>query len=135
MMGIYSLAFLASPVLKHKFKTDKSLGFPGVMLRMVRKFTTDQSQNVREFFSVCARRAIEAMKLVDDEIDMFDTAPTTAPTLSFGVGYGEMGDKGVQKGSGMFGGYAEDITFTIMLAREVDNMLFAELESMVRVEF
>lgn len=135
MMGIYSLAFLASPALKHKFKTDKSLGFPALMLRMVRKFTTDQSQNVREFFSVCARRAIEAMKLVDDEGDMFDTAPTTAPTLSFGVGYGELGDKGVQKGSGMFGGHAEDITFTIMLAREVDNMLFAELESMVRVEF
>jgi SWI/SNF chromatin-remodeling complex subunit SWI1 len=90
---------------------------------------------VREFFSVCARRAIEAVKLVDDEGDMFDTAPTTGPVLSFGVGYGEIGEKTVEKGSGMFGGYAEDITFTIMLAREVDNMMFGELESMVRVEF
>jgi len=75
------------------------------------------------------------MKLVDDEEDMFNTAPTTAPVLSFGVGYGEVGEKGVEKGSGMLGGYADDITYTIMLAREVDNMMFGELESMVRVEF
>jgi SWI/SNF chromatin-remodeling complex subunit SWI1 len=135
MMAIYSLVFLSPPELKRKFKTNKRLGFPGLMLRMIRRFTTNQNQNVREFFSVCARRAIEAMKLVDDEGDMFDTAPTTGPALSFGVGYGEAGEKTVEKGSGMFGGYAEDITFTIMLAREVDNIMFGELESMVRVEF
>jgi SWI/SNF chromatin-remodeling complex subunit SWI1 len=57
--------------------------------------------------------------------------------LSFGVGYGEVGEKGVEKGSGMFGGHAEDITFTVMLAREVvrDSTVFGELESMTRVDY
>jgi hypothetical protein len=41
----------------------------------------------------------------------------------------------VESGFGMFGGFSEEITLSIMLAREVDNMMFTELESMIRVEF
>jgi len=43
-----------------------------------------------------------------------------------GVGYGEVGEKGVEKGLRDARGYADDITYTLMLAREVDNMMFGD---------
>ena len=137
IMSIYSLAFLAPPELKKKLKADKSIGFSGVMLRILRKFMMNPSQNVREFFHVCSKRAIEAMKLIDDEGEVVvDQTPTTSmPALSFGMGWHETGEKKVESGFGMLGGFAEDITMSLMLSREVDNIMFSELESMIRVEF
>jgi SWI/SNF chromatin-remodeling complex subunit SWI1 len=123
--------------LKKKLKADKSIGFSGVMLRILRKFMMNPSQNVREFFHVCSKRAIEAMKLIDDEGEVVvDKTPTTSmPALSFGMGWHETGEKKVETGFGMLGGFAEDITMSLMLSREVDNSMFNELESMIRVEF
>ena len=137
MMAIYSLAFIAPPELKKRLKADKSLGFSGVMLRILRKFMMNPNGNIREFFRICAKRAIEAMKLIDDEGEVVvDKAPTTSmPALSFGMGWHETGEKKVESGFGMLGGFAEDITLSIMFAREVDNPMFSELESMIRVEF
>jgi len=137
MMSIYSLAFLAPPELKKKLKADKSIGFSGVMLRILRKFMTNPNANVREFFHICSKRAIEAMKLIDDEGEVVvDKTPTTSmPALSFGMGWHETGEKKVESGFGMLGGFSEEVTLSIMLAREVDNSMFCELESMIRVEF
>ena len=137
IMSIYSLAFLAPPELKKKLKADKSIGFSGVMLRILRKFMMNPSQNVREFFHVCSKRAIEAMKLIDDEGEVVaDKTPTTSmPALSFGMGWHEAGEQKVETGFGMLGGFSEDITMSLMLSREVDNSMFSELESMIRVEF
>ena len=137
MMSIYSLAFLAPPELKKKLKADTSLGFSGVMLRMLRKFMMNPNSNVREFFHICSKRGIEAMKLIDDEGEVVvDKTPTTSmPALSFGMGWHETGEKKVESGFGMLGGFSEEITLSIMLSREVDNSMFSELESMIRVEF
>ena len=136
MMAIYSLAFIAPPELKKRLKVDKSIGFSGVMLRILRKFMTNPNANVREFFHICSKRAIEAMKLIDDEGEVVvDKAPTTSmPALSFGMGWHETGEKKVESGFGMLGGFSEEITLSIMLSREVDNSMFGELESMIRVE-
>ena len=138
IMAIYSLAFIAPPELKKKLKADKSLGFSGVMLRILRKFMTNPNANVREFFHICSKRAIEAMKLIDDEGEVVvDKTPTTTsmPALSFGMGWHEAGEKKVESGFGMLGGFSEEVTLSIMLSREVDNSMFGELESMIRVEF
>ena len=137
VMSIYSLAFLAPPELKKKLKADKSIGFSGVMLRILRKFMMNPSQNVREFFHICTKRAIETMKLIDDEGEVVvDKTPTTAmPALSFGMGWHDTGEKKVETGFGMLCGFADDITTSLMLSREVDSAMFNELESMIRVEF
>ena len=137
MMAIYSLAFLAPPELKKKLKADKSIGFSGVMLRVLRKFITNPSPNIREFFHISSKRAVEAMKLIDDEGEVVvDKTPTTSmPALSFGMGWHETGEKKVESGFGILGGFSEEITLSIMFAREVDNSMFNELESMIRVEF
>lgn len=137
IMAIYSLAFLAPLELKKKLKVDKSIGFSGIMLRFLRRFMMHPTQNVREFFHVCSKRGIEAMKLLDDEGEVVvDTAPTTSmPALLFGMGWHETGEKKEETGFGILSGFAEDITVSLMLSREVDNTMFSELESMIRVEF
>jgi SWI/SNF chromatin-remodeling complex subunit SWI1 len=133
VMAIYSLAFLAPPQLKLKIKTDRNLGFTKVMFRMVQKFLTNPHPDGRVWFAVCARRAIEAMKVVDDGEDVFDTSQTaTLPTISFGMGYGEVGESDKQTGTGLLGGYRE-VTWDLLMLREVDDVMFAELESMARV--
>lgn len=135
IMAIYSLAFLAPPELKEKVKNDRSLGFKAVMLRMIQKFLMNPTQEGRTWFMVCARRAIEAMKVLDDAEDSFDTSKSTVPTLSFGMGYGEVGDNGAEKGTGLLGGN-RDVAWDIMMMREVqaDDVMFNELESLARVE-
>jgi hypothetical protein len=57
------------------------------------------------------------------------------PALSFERGWHEVGEKKVESGFGMLSGCVEDITMSLMLSREVDNTMFSELESMIRVEF
>ena len=46
------------------------------------------------WFLVCARRAIEAMKVVDKCEDSFETPKSTLPTMAFGMGYREVGENG-----------------------------------------
>lgn len=135
IMAIYSLAFLAPPEFKKKVKADRSLGFLSIMLRIVQKFLINGSVESRAWFLVCARRAIEAMKVVDDSDDSFDTSKSSLPAMSFGMGYGEIGENGTQKGTGMLGGHL-DVAWEMMLLREVqlDEVMFSELESLARVE-
>ena len=94
IMAIYSLTFLAPPELKRKVKTNRSLGFTTVMLRMIQKFLMNLNQEGRMWFLVCACRAIEAMKVVDKCEDSFETPKSTLPTMVFGMGYGEVGENG-----------------------------------------
>ncbi|KAJ7431827.1 hypothetical protein B0H11DRAFT_2128655 [Mycena galericulata] len=135
IMTIYSLAFISSPELKKKLKSDRSLGFKGVMLRMIQRFLMNPNHDLKVHFSISARRAVEAMKLLDDCEDSFDTAETTVATLSFGMGYGEVGENGTEKGTGLLGGDRE-LAWDLLMLREVhqDGVMFGELESLSRVE-
>ena len=132
LMAIYSLAFLAPPSVKQALKKDRRLGFKTVMMRLVRKFLWYPDH---KNFMVAARRAVEAMKILDDGEDTFDTGPTTAPTLSFGMGYGEASESGVERGTGLLGGHRE-MALEMLMHRDVatDEVMFRELESLARVE-
>jgi SWI/SNF chromatin-remodeling complex subunit SWI1 len=132
IMAIYSLAFFAPPDVKQEVKADRALAFKAVMLRMIQKFLDPGG---RAWFMVCTRRAIEAMKVLDDAEDSFDTSKSMAPTMSFGMGYGEIGDNGAEKGTGLLGGH-RDVTWDMLMTPEVhgDEVMFAELESLARVE-
>jgi SWI/SNF chromatin-remodeling complex subunit SWI1 len=110
IMAIYALAFLSPPVLKKKIKADRTLGFGRVMLRMVQKFLLGAVSQGRTIFMVSAKRAVEAMKVIDDGKDSFDTSQSTSPTLAFGMGWGDVGDNGPEKGTGLLGGHL-DVTW------------------------
>lgn len=133
IMSIYAIGFLSPPPLKKKIKADRSLGFRKVMLRMVQKFLLSGSPQWQAVFMISVKRAIEAMKVIDEARDSFDTSQTTAPTLAFGMGWGEVGDSGPEKGTGLLGGYL-DVTWDLLMQREVDGVMFAELDSLSRVE-
>jgi SWI/SNF chromatin-remodeling complex subunit SWI1 len=135
IMAIYSLAFLSPPELKEKVKSDRKLGFSRVMLRMIQKFLLSPNPESRMWFIICAKRAIEAMKVIDDTEDSFDAPKSTAPIIAFGMGYGEVGESGIEKGTGLWGGH-RDVTWDLLLLREitVDETMFAELDALARVE-
>lgn len=128
-LALYSLAFLMSPDMKTQIKKDRSLSFAKTMLRFVKK-----TMFCGQAFMYCARRAIEAMKLIDDAADMFDTAQPRVPILAFGVGYGEANDKDVELGSGLLSAHREEVLWTLMMHSDLDDVMFSELESLARVE-
>ncbi len=132
LMAIYSLAFLAPPSVKQALKKDRRIGFKSVMMRLIRKFLWYPDH---KNFMVAARRAVEAMKILDDGEDAFDTSQTVTPTLSFGMGYGEAGESGVERGTGLLGGHRE-MALEMLMHRDVatDEVMFRELESLARVE-
>jgi SWI/SNF chromatin-remodeling complex subunit SWI1 len=132
VMALYSLAFLASPDIKQKVKSDHSLGFRNVMLRMVQKMTANPEP--RGWFAICIRRSVETMKVIDDAEDSFDTSKSTvAPTLSFGMGYGEIGDNGPERGTGLLGGQRQ-WAWDLLMRVGADDVAFGELESLSRVD-
>ena len=143
VLALYSLAFLAPPALKERAKRDGALGFSKVVLRLLRKLLLGMPPESRTTFAGLLRRAIELLKVVDDAADAFDAVgaggggsagAAAGPTLAFGVGYGEHGDARVERGLGMLCAYQEDVTFGLMMHSDVvDQMLFQELESLVRV--
>ncbi|KAI0307970.1 hypothetical protein B0F90DRAFT_1621361 [Multifurca ochricompacta] len=134
IMGLYAIAFLAPPSMKEQLKKDHQLGFIKLMLRLIKKFTINVPQEMRMWFTVCAKRAVETLKVVDDSEDAFDMSQNTGSvTLSFGVGYGEVGEDHVEKGTGSLSGFQEDVVWGIMLQKEVDDSMFRELESLARV--
>lgn len=134
LMSIYSIAFLASPGLKQRVKADGHLAFTKIVLRLIKKLTIYTSNEARMHFAVSVRRAIEALKLIDDAGDSFDVAPSTMPTLAFGMGHGEHGETRVEKGNGLLSGHQDEITWGVMMQREMDDLMFSELASLVRVQ-
>lgn len=133
VMSIYSLCFLAPPQLKTKIKMDRTLGFVKIVLRMVKRFVSIQHPDMRQYFIVSSRRAIEALKLVDDEKDVFESPQSTGPNLTFGMGFGESDSKQMESGIGLLAGFQDDVAWTIMLQPHVDDVMFAELESLCRI--
>ncbi|KAI0004167.1 hypothetical protein BJV74DRAFT_809513 [Russula compacta] len=134
IMGLYAIAFLAPPSMKEQLRKDQQLGFIKLMLRLVKKFTINVPPEMRLFFNVCAKRAVETLKVVDDGEDAFDMSQNTGSvTLSFGMGYGEVGEDHVEKGTGALCGFQEDVVWGIMLQKDVDDSMFRELESLARV--
>ncbi|THH20009.1 hypothetical protein EW146_g1270 [Bondarzewia mesenterica] len=83
IMGIYALAFLASPELKRQLKKDRNLGFARVMLRLVKKFIVAVPDSLRPYWRMSAHRATEAMKVLDDGEDAFDTTQSTGGAGAF----------------------------------------------------
>lgn len=135
IMGLYAIAFLAPPSMKEQLKKDHQLGFTRLMLRLVKKFTINVPQEMRPYFSVCAKRAVETLKVVDDGDDAFEMSQnnTGSVMLSFGVGYGEVGEDHVEKGTGSLSGFQEEVVWGIMLQKDVDDSMFRELDSLARV--
>ncbi|KAL5495485.1 hypothetical protein ACEPAI_948 [Sanghuangporus weigelae] len=136
VLSLYSLAFLMPPGLKKRVKEDRGLSFAKVMLRFVKRVMGGgpAQAELRLHFSHCVRRAIETMKVIDDGEDSFDVAQPSVPTLSFGVGYGEAADAKVERGDGLLGGHEDEILWSVMLQREMDDIMFSELESLARVD-
>lgn len=134
IMAVYSLVFLAPPELKQKMRSDRRLGFKSVMLRMLSRFLATPETRMR--FMVCARRATETLKVLDDALDPFENpADSSTPALSFGMGFSDSNDNGQEKGTGLLGAH-RDLGWEFLMAREVlqDDIMFRELESLVRVE-
>ena len=134
VMALYSLGFQMPPAMKQRVKADRSLRFTNLLMRLVKKFITQSPAEYRQTFVVCARRAVETMKVIDDCNDSFDSSQSNVPPLTFGMGYGEVGDDSAEKGTGAFGGHREDLLWGVMMQRELDDVMFAELESLTRVE-
>lgn len=139
VMAIYALAFLAPPPLKRRIKADRALAFTKILLRLVKKFSIYSPPEARMYFIISVRRAVEAMRLIDDAVDSFDIGQAQSgmgTTLTFGMGYGEHGESRPQRGMGILSGYQDEITWALMLQREVvaDDMMFTELESLTRVD-
>ena len=134
VMALYSLSFQMTPDMKRRVKLDRSLGLTALLMRLVKKLIAHSPADFRQTFFVCARRAVETMKLVDDCSDSFDASQPNMPPLTFGMGYGEVGDEAVEKGTGVLGGYREELLWGVMTQREVDDVMFSELESLTRVE-
>ncbi|KAF7791953.1 hypothetical protein EIP86_002979 [Pleurotus ostreatoroseus] len=119
MLALYSLTFIAPPKLKKRVKADRELALTNIMLRIIRRLTIGTAPDQRQTWSVVVRRAIETLKLVDDAGDSFNTSPTTGPILSFGMGYGEHGESRVEKGMGLLSGHQEEVTWGVMMQRDV----------------
>ena len=74
------------------------------------------------------------VRALDEEEDAFDGARSTAgPVLAFGVGYGEVGEDRVETGTGLLGGFQDEVVFEIMMAKDMENDMFKELDSLARV--
>lgn len=134
LLSIYTLAFMAPVDVKMKMIGDKRLRFQSTMARVLQRLLTSDS---RHMLAVCARRATEVLKVLDDAKDPFENpTDSPAPTLSFGMGFADAADSGHEKGMGLLSG-CRDIPWDILLHREVqsDDVMFEGLDSLIRVEF
>ena len=136
VMSIYSLIFLAPYELKQKIKSDRRLAFKSVLLRVAHKvLAVMPNPDGRGLHAIPARRAVEAIKLLDKAEELVDKSEPTMPVLSFGMGFSDGGDSSAEKGTGILGGNRE-VAWEMFMLRDVlqDEVLFNELDSLVRVE-
>ncbi|KZT44392.1 hypothetical protein SISSUDRAFT_976648 [Sistotremastrum suecicum HHB10207 ss-3] len=133
IMSLYCLAFIADPELKARIRDSRALGFHKVIMKMVKKYTVQTPREYREYFVVPARRAIEVLKLIDDGGDSFATPQISMPTVAFGMGYGEQNNSKEEFGTGLLGGYSEDLTWSVLLSPMLDDVMFAEMDSLLRI--
>ncbi|KIO30860.1 hypothetical protein M407DRAFT_20182 [Tulasnella calospora MUT 4182] len=149
MLSIYGLVFLAPPSLKRKMKLP---GVTSIITRLSyfymkcttpdgKSFAVAPAPNASHPFMVISRRAVETLKLLDQEGDCFGddgaasmTGPFGFPT--FGMGYGEpdaMGTKAREEGIGILAGSWEQVVMRMMQCAGVDDEFFAEMDSLVRM--
>jgi len=136
VMAIYSLVFLSPYELKQKIKNDRRLAFKNVLLRVAQKvLAVMPNPDGRGLYVIPVRRAVEAIKLLDKAEELVDKSEPTMPVLSFGMGFSDGGDSGMEKGTGMLGGN-RDVAWDMFMLRDVfqDDVLFNELDSLVRIE-
>jgi SWI/SNF chromatin-remodeling complex subunit SWI1 len=133
VLSIYSICFLASPELKTKIKTDRTLAFPKLILRMVKRFVSINHPDARQYFLVSSRRAVEALKLIDEGGDAFESPQSSGPMFAFGMGFGESDAKQAETGIGLLAGFQDDVTWSIMMMPHLDDVMFAELDSLSRI--
>lgn len=133
VLSIYSICFLASPELKAKIKTDRTLGFPRLILRMVKRFVNINHPDARQYFLVSSRRAVEALKLIDEGGDAFESPQSNDPMFAFGMGFGESDVKQMETGIGLLAAFQDDVTWSIMMMPHLDDVMFAELDSLSRI--
>ncbi|KZV86439.1 hypothetical protein EXIGLDRAFT_752822 [Exidia glandulosa HHB12029] len=132
LFKLWQLVWSGGTSQKRRIKADRALGFGGIMLRLIKRYVANIHPDYRDLFSPLARRAIETVKVIDDGEDMFVTpAESGGAILGFGMGYGESTIQRIEKGMGMFGGRQEDVTWQVM-ANAVDEVMFAELDSLAR---
>ena len=133
VLSIYSICFLASPELKTKIRTDRTLAFPKLILRMVKRFVSINHPDARQYFLVSSRRAVEALKLIDEGGDAFESPQSSGPMFAFGMGFGESDAKQAETGIGMLAGFQDDVTWSIMMMPHLDDVMFSELDSLSRI--
>lgn len=135
LMGIYTIAFIASPKFKARAKKDRQLSVTSILSRIITKLSAIPPEN-RAAFSVATRRCIETLKVFDDAKDSFETRESvTVQTLAFGMGYGEGADTASERGNGLFG-WKRDWALNLLVQPDIcsDETMFKELESLARVE-
>lgn len=135
IFSIYCMVFMATPAVKLKIRKSPSIGFTSIFLRLIKRYTIQIQPEYRPIFAMTARRAVEAMKLVDEGKDSFETPENSMPAVAFGMGYGEEGHSVDEVGPGLLGGYQEDITWGVMRSGMLthDPYLFGEVESLARI--
>jgi SWI/SNF chromatin-remodeling complex subunit SWI1 len=127
--SIYTIIFISPSELKHRIKTDRNLAFKHVMLRVAHRVLQQEGR-----CGYAGRRAIESIKLLDSNEEATSSDQQT-PALSFGMGFEDGGDAGMEKGMGLLGG-SRDMAWDMLFMREVlsDDVVFMELDSLQRVD-
>lgn len=135
IMAIYSLIFMSPYELKQKIKADRVLGIKSVLLRMARRVLLVPNHDGRGAFYIPARRAVEAMKLLDKAEEKVDAAEPALPALQFGMGFSDGDDNSSEKGTGLLGAN-RDVAWEMLMMRDVftDEVFFNELDSLVRID-
>ncbi|VDC01818.1 unnamed protein product [Peniophora sp. CBMAI 1063] len=140
VMGLFTLAFIAPPSLRKSWRNDKSLALGKVMGKLVKKMTVNVAQGMKPYWTVCARRAVEMLTLLENEADSFGDPVQSGEgqVLQFGMGYGDNDDeKGAgEGGTGMLACLADEVLWGVMQQKEVvqDDGMFKELIDLVRFE-
>ncbi|KAL1749031.1 hypothetical protein HDZ31DRAFT_28356 [Schizophyllum fasciatum] len=137
LLALYSLAFFAPPATKARLARDRGLAVRGVLVRLVHWLVTKGgSPEMRQWYTAPVRRAIETLKVLEDAADPFVVAEdTAAPTLSFGMGFGQGGERADEHGHGLLAAYREHgLEVLFHLQTNQDSVPFNELDSLIRIE-
>ncbi|KZV63284.1 hypothetical protein PENSPDRAFT_691766 [Peniophora sp. CONT] len=140
-MGLFTLAFIAPPSLRKSWRNDRTLALGRVFGKMVKKLTVGVAPAMKPYWTVCARRAVETLTLLENEDDAFGDPVQSGgegQVLQFGMGYGdsedEKGSGGM--GSGMLAIMSDEVLWGVLQQKEVmqDDGMFQELVNLVRQE-
>lgn len=158
VLSLYNLAFLAPPALKKRMR--KFPGFVSVLMRLIRFYMKGVRPDGVSFvqapsfekngFGIICRRGVETLKVLDDGADLFaEGVDDSVPT--FGIGYGEPealsrgrvassgADAGVKQngidaaGWGLLAGDWEDLVEKVLCKDGMEDVLFAQMESLLRL--